>query len=644
MSFRAVSIGFSAAVLALACGSDSNNGSSDDTGKPVTTAPGGDAVDVPAASKPPVETCTDNPLLAGCPAQTPAPGSTPAVNTPPVTQDSPADLAKAAAQNVLAANCGQCHGGQLTPQTAQAGMNYINDIDKLVANGKIVPLNSAGSLIIQRMSRGEMPPSTSGLPKVTDADINTVAQYIDNPVFWPGLKTADCSSKNQLTTFDDLFIAVNQDLIQQRSEDTPFFRYISLSNRFTAGVCADTALDQDRQAMLKMVNMLSINARPADLVAVDKTQTLYRLDIRDVDWDRAVSVNGQAFTDVWEAIAFNNPFNVEFIGDDANQAKLDTVTQFPVMMSDQMMKVATIGNLYYAIIDVDVNQTLGDFILNNLGIDVAQNLLDRKQLRAGTTKSRVTRQDRLVERDDIENRAGALWQSFDFEANNANQSIFQDPFAFAPGGSEAIFSLPNGMNGFIIADANDAIVQDSDILLDTSQNNFRAVTSISCSNCHASGFIPVVDEVKDVALANSRAIDLNRDEIEELQDIYVSPADFAKQVQNDNSAFYQSALQRVSLPTQGVDPVSAVWLRFDADLKLNDAAGDLGVTPDVLKDNLDLINPALAVLRTSTIDRDDFTALYIDSLCILSSNLENQPDPVVCDAASAAVQALNGGI
>jgi len=622
-------------VLALACGSD-NNGSNPDNGSQNVSAPP-PAVDVPVSK--PVETCADNPLLAGCTQAAPPPAQPTTGPAPaPSTASSTAQLAKAAAENVLNSNCGQCHGGQLTPATAQAGMNYINDIDKLVANGKIIPLNSAGSKIIERMSKGEMPPQTSGLPKVTDADINTVAQYIDNPVFWPGLKTADCSSKNQLQTFDDVFIAVNRDLVTQRSEDTPFFRYISLANRFTAGVCADTALDQDRQAMLKMVNMLSVDARPADLVAVDPAQTLYRLDIRDVQWDRAISVNGVAFADVWEAIAANNLFNVEFIGDDANQAKLDTQTQFPVMMSDQMMKVATIGNLYYAIINVDVNQPLGDFILNTLGIDVAQNLLDRKQLRAGTTKSRVTRQDRLVERDDIENdRAGALWQSFDFEANNANQSIFQDPFAFAPGGSEAIFTLPNGLNGFIIADANQNIVQESDILLDTSQNDFKAVTSISCSNCHASGFIPVVDEVKDVALSNARAINLNRDEIEQLQEIYDTPQNFAKQVQNDNSAFYQSALQRLSLPTQGVDPVSAVWLGFDADVTLARAAGDLGLPPSELKDNLDLLNPVASVLRASTLDRDDFTGIFIDSLCILSSNLENQPDPAVCDAAQAAL-------
>jgi hypothetical protein len=255
-------------------------------------------------------------------------------------------------------------------------------------------------------------------------------------------------------------------------------------------------------------------------------------------------------------------------------------------------------------------------------------------VRAGTTKSRISRQDRLVQRDDIEVRGGALWQSFDFE-DDANESIFEDPFGFAAGGTEAIFTLPNGMLGFIIADADGNIVEDSDILLDTNQNNFRAVTSISCSNCHASGLIPVVDEVREVSLANAREIGLDRDEVEQLEGIYVSPQEFARIVQDDSQGFYQRALQLADLPTQGGDPASNVFLRFDQDLRIADVAGDLGVTPEDLDGNLDLLDPTLAVLELGTIDRDDFTAVFVDSLCVMSTPLENQPDAAVCDAAAA---------
>jgi len=99
----------------------------------------------------------------------------------------PPDLNLAIVENVLAANCGQCHGPALTPTQAQDGINYIDDLDKLVAAGLIVPLSSATSRVIVVMRDGSMPPPASGLPPVTEADIEVVASYIDNPRYWPVL-------------------------------------------------------------------------------------------------------------------------------------------------------------------------------------------------------------------------------------------------------------------------------------------------------------------------------------------------------------------------------------------------------------------------------------------------------------------------
>ena len=92
------------------------------------------------------------------------------------------------------------------------------------------------------------------------------------------------------------------------------------------------------------------------------------------------------------------------------------------------------------------------------------------------------------------------------------------------------------------------------------------------------------------------------------------------------------------LPIAGGDPVGRVFARFTDDVKIQDAAGDLGLTPDELADTLDLLNPVLAVLKPSkaiplggTIDRDDFTAQFVGALCFVTGTFENQPDPAVCD-------------
>jgi hypothetical protein len=90
-------------------------------------------------------------------------------------------------------------------------------------------------------------------------------------------------------------------------------------------------------------------------------------------------------------------------------------------------------------------------------------------------------------------------------------------------------------------------------------------------------------------------------------------------------------LRRADLPINGLEPVSSVFFRFDRDMKLADAAGDLGVGVEQLRDVLNLLDPALNVLDGGTLDRDDFTAQYVDSLCRLSIANRNRPQQAICD-------------
>jgi len=252
MNIRAFSIGISAALLALACGSNDDGNTdkdADGSGSPVVT---------PALPDIQPETCADNQFLAGCPPVGDTPAVAPPSTQPVVKPSDPAALAKAAAENVLLSQCGQCHGTALSVDEAKGGgFNYINDIDKLVASGKIIPLDPEGSRIIQRMRAGEMPPPNQGFSPVPDSDIEVVASYIKNPQFWDVPEQDDCSKSGQVFGFDDLYAAVADNIAREDAEDQINFRYIALTNRFTAGVCADTALDNDRQALTKMVNMLS---------------------------------------------------------------------------------------------------------------------------------------------------------------------------------------------------------------------------------------------------------------------------------------------------------------------------------------------------------------------------------------------------
>lgn len=577
------------------------------------------------------DTCLDNPLLAGCDGSEPAPDpdvdADPDPGSSPGASDSELELARAAAENVLRANCGQCHGPQLTPAAARAGMNFIDDIDALVNEGKLVPLDPEGSPVVRRMREGSMPPLGTDGPRPSDRDIELVADFVENPLFWPEYRPAP-SCEGQLFTFDQLYEAIAQDVRSFDSDDRESLRYVTLTNRYNAGACADT-LDRERFAILKLVNMLSTRASIGTPEPIDENRLIYRIDLRDYNWDREVQVGGAQFRDGWEAIIASSPYAVPFVGDQADDVRDDTLTDVPVMNADALLDVAALGDLYYGLIDVDVGQSLGQFISDDLGIDVEDNIADGDAVRAGTTRSAISRQDRVVERHEIGTRQGTFWQSFDFAADDAGESIFSEPFSFNQGGTEAIFSLPNGMLGFIIADENDNIVGESDILLDTFQDDFVARTSVSCSNCHAQGFNPVVDEVGPFVRDNRRRF--VRDDFEAVTEVYLEPAEFAEIIEQDSAVFLQS-LQRAGLPTTGSDPVAGSYLRFNLDIDLASAAGDLGVTPEDLRDNLNLLDPALITLRQTTVEREDFTASFEESLCIMQSISNNGPDPDRCDA------------
>ncbi len=604
------------AVLALACGNDSD---------PIEPRVAPEAPEAPTEIV--RDTCADNPLLAGCqgPNPTPSPGPAPGNSNRPPAAVSELDLARAAAENILRANCGQCHGPALTPATARAGMNYIDDIDLLVENGKLMPLDAEASSVVRRMRDGSMPPVGTSGPRPSTRDIDTVAQFVDNASFWPEFRPAQ-RCDGQLMGVDELYRDVQVDLLREDAEDRPFLRYVTLVNRYNAGICSD-ALERDRFAISKLVNMVSTRTRVRAPIAVDRDRLIYRLDLRDYDWDRAVSVDGTEFRDAWEAIIAQSPYAIPFVGDQADDIREDTLTDVPVLAADAMLDVAAIGNLYYALIGVDANQPLSSFVSDQLGIDIQQNFLDGDVVRAGTSRSQISRQDRVLERHEIQVRRGVYWQSFDFEADDAGQSIFADPFGFSQGGTEVIFTLPNGMLGFIIADRDGNIAEESEILLDTFQNDFVARTAVSCSNCHAQGFNVAVDEVRPYVLENR--LFFNRDDFESVTEVYPSAADFARIIQAD-SRLYQQTLVRAQLPETGSDPVANGYIRFNLDVDLATAAGDIGVSPELLRRNINLLDPALGVLRNLGIDRDDFTSLFAATQCILLRASANQPDPELC--------------
>ena len=148
-----------------------------------------------------------------------------------------------------------------------------------------------------------------------------------------------------------------------------------------------------------------------------------------------------------------------------------------------------------------------------LRVDVRDNILRGKAKRAGFTESGVSSQNRLVERHPAAGRA-YYWKSYDFLGSNAHanlsefplgpQTVFNESLSFLHDGGEIIFSLPNGLQGYLLVtktgDRIDAgpieIVGDA---LKTSGTQ-AIINGLSCIACHRRGIVePPGDEARATA-------------------------------------------------------------------------------------------------------------------------------------------------
>ena len=93
-----------------------------------------------------------------------------------------------AVENILSANCGSCHGPD-APVEGSGGIRFIDDVDRLVAAGLILPLNALVSPIVRVSAQGTMPPPESGLLPMSNSDLGVIISFIDNPRFWPAVYT-----------------------------------------------------------------------------------------------------------------------------------------------------------------------------------------------------------------------------------------------------------------------------------------------------------------------------------------------------------------------------------------------------------------------------------------------------------------------
>jgi mono/diheme cytochrome c family protein len=92
--------------------------------------------------------------------------------------------AKVHAERVLDRRCGMCHGRAQRERTSATGVNAFSfleadDMVAMIESGLVIPCDSSGSPLVQRMRDGSMPPAGAGQLGLRPSDEARVTAFID---------------------------------------------------------------------------------------------------------------------------------------------------------------------------------------------------------------------------------------------------------------------------------------------------------------------------------------------------------------------------------------------------------------------------------------------------------------------------------
>jgi serine/threonine-protein kinase len=213
---------------------------------------------------------------------------------------------------------------------------------------------------------------------------------------------------------------------------------------------------------------------------------------------------------------------------------------------------------------------------DRLGVDAQADRDAGRAVRAGMIVSDVSRNNRVVERHPA--RYGAYWKSLDFRTSTAEENLFRDPLDLHPAGGEVIFNLPNGLQGYFLANARGDRLEaaPTEIVTDRFAEDKVVRTGLSCIRCHDAGMKDVTDVVHAAVerLPGNPGFDKRR-----VLQLYPGQAALDPLLKGDRERFLAALRQALGKPPAG-EPLIGVSQRFlDAPLSLATVAAELGGPP-----------------------------------------------------------------
>ena len=508
---------------------------------------------------------------------------------------------------IFEASCLNCHG----PDGAFRE-SLLMEHSELIDGGTVVPGNPNASELYKRLlgpteNGAQMP---FGLPQLPPQSIETVRRWIlAGASDW----TATSTTLRRFITPREVLTSIESHLNSLSSFDRSFARYFTITHLYNAGETVEVLVEY-RKALNKLVNSLSWGSGITNPQPIDPQATIFYIDLRHYEWDR---------NDGWTKIEEKYPYHIAFDAQTALRNQLGRLqtqmkTGVPSVHVDWFIAYASTPPLYHDLLSLPLTDR---DLETRLEVDVAGNLVNAPGVRvwrAGFNNSGVSNHNRVVERHT--SRYGAYWKSYDFAGSVGTQNILTHPLNFTHDGGEAIFNLPNGLQGYYLANASGFRLDEApiNIVSNPAASDPTVRNGISCIGCHTEGMKTFEDEVRSVIESNANP-PYNKAQALRL---YVEQSVMNDRVSEDMET-YRVALEATGGTFGGVEPVSRFHEAFHAPVDAAYAAAVVGLQTETflarVRENTGLQNVGLLALDNpnGSVKRDTWTSSFRDIISAL---------------------------
>ena len=517
-------------------------------------------------------------------------------------------------------SCLICHG----PDGAYKETLLIEH-NALIEKGTVAPGNPDASELYNRLLTTDIAKRMPlGQLQLSTQAIDTIRNWIlAGAPDWAAALTTD----GDFISPSEVLNTIETHLMSLSPFDRAFARYFTLTHLYNAGV-PPGILQEYRKGLYKLVNSLSWGVTVTNPQPIDPQGTILYIDLRHYEWDR---------NDGWTKIETAYPYHIPFDAPEqsalrAQLTRLQTEmkSNIPSVHVDWFVAKASLPPLYHELLSLPLTD---GGLETRLEVDVAHNLLNAPGVRvwrAGTNDSGVSNNNRVVERHT--SRYGAYWKSYDFAGSVGTQNIFTHPLSFTHDGGEVIFNLPNGLQGYYLANASGFRLDDApiNIVSNPAASDPTVRNGLSCMGCHTEGMKTFEDQVRSVIESNATPA---YDKAQALR-LYAEQSEMDALLGEDMDR-YKEALEATGGVVGDIEPISRFHEVFQGPVDASYAAAVVGLETEAflekIRENIGLQNIGLLVLdsENGSMKRDTWTSSFRDILFALDfPKLVDKP-PVV---------------